>query len=198
MPPLDRPLPAGYLRQQVLTFPDDITWLPTSGNAFASEALGRIFPIPEADYPICADYYLLNMAALLGPVASLAQVGGCYRMHGANADHHQGLDLARTRRTIQLTERTHGHIRAWAQKQGIRAAPTGLTYLSHRLISLKLARPEHPIAGDSVGGLLWAGVRAAWGRLDRPLAQRLLYAVWFVVLAASPRPLTYRLVERFL
>jgi hypothetical protein len=199
MPPLNRPLPNGYLRQRVLTCPDDIVWLPTSGNAFAADALGRIFPIPEAAYPICADYYLLNMSALLGPVVSLEQVGGCYRVHGANADHRPGsLDLERTRRTIRLTERTHGHIRAWAQEHGLVAEPASLTYLSHRLISLKLAAQEHPIAGDTAGGLMRAGIRAAWRRVDRPLGARLLYGLWFVVLAIGPRPVVRWLVGRFL
>lgn len=198
MPPLDRPMPNGYLRQQVLTYPDDISWLPTSGNAFAAEALRRIFPIPEAEYPICADYYLLNMAALLGPVASLEQVGGCYRVHGANADHHRGLNLERTRRTIQLTERTHGHIGAWARERGMPSAPAGLTYLSHCLISLKLAPEAHPVAGDTVGGLVRAGVRGALGRVDRPLWQRVVYGLWFVLLGVGPRPLTRWLAARYL
>jgi hypothetical protein len=198
MPPWNRPLPNGYLRQRVLAFPDDIVWLPTSGNAFAAEALGRIFPIPEAAYPICADYYLLNMSALLGPVASLEQVGGCYRVHGANADHRPGFDLERTRRTIQLTARTHEHIRDWARAQGVTAEPASLTYLSHRLISLKLAPQEHPIAGDTAGGLARAGVRAAWRRVDRPVGVRLLYGLWFVVLAVGPRPVVSWLGGRFL
>jgi glycosyltransferase involved in cell wall biosynthesis len=199
MPPRERPMPNGYLRQQVLTYPDDISWLPTSGNAFAAEALGRIFPIPEAEYPICADYYLLNLSALLGPVASLEQVGGCYRVHGSNADHRQGvLDLERTRRTIRLTERTHHYIRQWARQQGVRAEPASLTYLSHRLISLRLARPEHPVAGDRVWGLVRQGVRAAWGRRDRPVRARLAFMLWFGLLAVGPRPVVRWLGKRFL
>src|SRR5205085_153595 len=43
-PPWHKPLPGGDLRAQVLAFPDDINWQPTSGNAFAARVLRKIFP----------------------------------------------------------------------------------------------------------------------------------------------------------
>ena len=43
-PPWRIPLPQGDLRLQANLFPFDLTWLPTSGNAFRRRVLERIFP----------------------------------------------------------------------------------------------------------------------------------------------------------
>lgn len=60
------PLRSGDLSRQTLSFPFDMTWMATSGNAFAAQALRKILPIPEHDYPIMADFYLSHLAPLLG------------------------------------------------------------------------------------------------------------------------------------
>jgi hypothetical protein len=41
-------------------------------------------PIPEDEYRICADAYLFIRTALFGPVRSIDQRLGAYRLHGAN------------------------------------------------------------------------------------------------------------------
>lgn len=91
-PPASRPLPLGDLRLEVLQFPDDISWPPTSGNAFPPAVLQRIMPIPEEAYQIAADYYLSNLTPLFGAVAALDETGGYYRVHGANASGYGAWD----------------------------------------------------------------------------------------------------------
>ena len=44
------PVPSGDVHKQALTFPFDMPWLPTSGNAFSARALRTIMPIPENSY----------------------------------------------------------------------------------------------------------------------------------------------------
>ena len=54
-----------------LAFPFDIAWLPGGGTGFRTEAVRRILPIPEADYPRSgADWYLVHLTALLGDAAA--------------------------------------------------------------------------------------------------------------------------------
>jgi glycosyltransferase involved in cell wall biosynthesis len=192
LPPARRPLPGGDLRQAVLSYGDDIPWLPTSGNAFRRAALAQIMPLPAGDYPICADYYLLNLSALVGPVLALDVVGGEYRAHGANADYAAGLALERSRRTIRLSRQTHEHIRQRAASlapRPARVAPGGVSYIAHRLLSLRLEPAAHPIPGERRLPLLAEGIRVALRRTDRPWPLRLAYGVWLLAVALAPKRL---------
>jgi hypothetical protein len=202
LPPPYQSLPAGDMRRQVLAFADDIPWLPTSGNAFTAEVLHRIMPVPEAVYTTCADYYLQNLPPLYGRIITLGEVGGYYRVHGGNAQHSAGLDLERTRRTVRLTCHTHERIKEAAAALGLSGngrpvEPTGVTFVANRLVSLRLAPEAHPIPGDRPWRLAVEGVRIAFGRFDRPLRIKLLYALWFVAAGLAPRPLIPWLATRF-
>ena len=65
------PMPSGDMRAAELAYPFDIPWAATSANAFRTGLLRRILPIPEAEYPVSgADWYLVHLTALLGPVVS--------------------------------------------------------------------------------------------------------------------------------
>jgi hypothetical protein len=46
--------------------------------------LEPIFPIPEAEYRICSDAYLLSAAPLAGALCMIAEPQGCYRLHDRN------------------------------------------------------------------------------------------------------------------
>jgi len=73
------------LRTGTFNFP------PTSGNVFARWCLARILPMPEAQWRISADSYLIRAAALLGRFDHEAQVLGSYRIHGTN-NYAQSID----------------------------------------------------------------------------------------------------------
>ncbi len=57
---------------------------PTTGNAWARWFLERVCPIPEQDWKICADVYLLELAPLFGPIKRILAPQGLYRAHGQN------------------------------------------------------------------------------------------------------------------
>jgi hypothetical protein len=57
---------------------------PTSGNAWSRSFLERVLPIPENEYRIWADVYLLELAPLFGVFERVAEPQGLYRLHGAN------------------------------------------------------------------------------------------------------------------
>jgi glycosyltransferase involved in cell wall biosynthesis len=203
-PPRHLPLLSGDLRAQVVRCFDDITWQSTSGNAFAAWALRRILPAPEAPYRICADYYLSNLPPLLGPVESLDEVGGHYRIHGANNHRATHMDLDRSREIVRRICRMHELIQQRAAELGIAGGPAnpadvdGVRFLAHRLASLTFEPQRHLIAGDRAGRLVLRGVRAACRRDDLPWKLRLTYVLWFAGMALAPRPLAWWMAEKFL
>lgn len=202
-PPLHLPLPSGDLRRAEVCFPFDIPWLPTSGNAFRAAALRRILPIPEHEGRPCgADWHLIHLATLLGPVVSLEQVGASYRVHGANRYEPQEarLDLDHIHDTIGFAGTTVPALERLADELGIRrpARILSVSDLGHRLLSIRLDRGGHPRPDDTVRGLLADGVRASRRRFDVSGAMRLAYVAWLAAVAVAPRPLARRLGELFL
>src|SRR5262249_35200237 len=65
---------------------------------------------------------------------------------------------------------------------------SSLTFLAHRIVSLKLDPGHHPLEADRLLALAAQGLRASLGRFDRPWAIRSLYGLWFLAVLISPRP----------
>lgn len=57
---------------------------PTSGNAWSRELLQRILPVPEEEFRINADGYLITLAWIYGEVRAIPEPLGLYRVHGGN------------------------------------------------------------------------------------------------------------------
>jgi hypothetical protein len=202
-PPRQMAIPAGDLRQQVLQHGDDIPWLPTSGNAFSAEMLKQIFPMPEAAYRICADYYLSNLSPLFGLVAALDEAGGSYRVHGSNNHEKARLDLPQMRQIIARTQQTHLYVQENAKQLGLMrragadVAALSVTFLANRLISLRLDSDQHPLDGDTRIALAGKGIAAAWRRSDFSWLLRMMYLLWFALAAVAPRGAVQWLAEQF-
>jgi hypothetical protein len=194
IPSAAMPLPHGDVRAMVLAFPDDLAWPPTSGNAFAAWALHRVMPLPVDEERVDADHDLHTLIPLLGPVGSLPGIGGFYRVHGANAVARETVDVEQSRGILRRTARSHAALAKLAADLGYPAPdPHSVTTVAHRLVSLRLGGPGHPIPGDRRGRALRDGLRAARGRFDVPLRRRAAYGVWFVAVALGPRSAVRRL-----
>jgi Glycosyl transferase family 2 len=196
------PLPYGDVRKAELTFPFDLAWLPTSGNAFRSESLRRILPIPEAEFRILADAYLVHLTPLLGPVVSREEVAALYRIHGKNRYEPQEavLELDHVRQAIRCAKATGEALDRLAGELALARRPGPILSVSDvalRLISLKLEPDRHPVAGDRVTGLLVDGVRAVSRRFDVSAEMKLLMAGWFVAMAVAPASFARRLAAAF-
>lgn len=196
------PMPSGDLRAAELAHPFDIVWMSTSANAFRARALREMMPVPEEDYRIGADWYLVHVGALLGTVRSLEEIGALYRMHGANNYEPQRaeLDLDHLRRTILLAHATSRELLRMAERLDLPHPRRilSLADLANRMISLKLDRAAHPIKTDSALGLLADARRAARRREDAPVTMKLLFMGWFVAMAVAPRPAARRMAVLFL
>ncbi len=59
-------------------------FIPTSGLSFSKESVEFIFPIQDAGYKVCADWYLKSMYLNEYDIFSLNESLGCYRAHGEN------------------------------------------------------------------------------------------------------------------
>lgn len=202
-PPLHVALPNGYLVPRLLRFPDDIPFPPTSGNAYSAMVLGKTLPMPEQEFRLCADYYLLNLAPLFGPIVSLEEIGGRYRVHGENQHYGSVLNLEQVRQIIARTQSAHLHLHRvggllgyWdASKKPVEDG--SVTFLAHRLVSYKFARQKHPVAGDNLLSLTIGGIRSAVEGPELPTLRRLMWALWFPLVAVTPGPLSRRLASLF-
>ncbi len=86
-------LPEGDLREFVRRAgPASHPNPPTTGNAWARWFLGRVWPIPEQDWKICADVYLLELAPLFGLIRTILEPQGLYRAHEQNSYARLGFD----------------------------------------------------------------------------------------------------------
>lgn len=196
------PLLSGDLRHHVLAFPDDIPWLPTSGNAFSVTTLRQILPMPESEYRILADFYLSHLTPLFGPVVGLPEIGAYYRVHGTNNYEVERIELTQVRRTIIHWRQTHKYISHFAYVLGLRDPTTPSTilsvaYVANRLVSLKLDPLQHPIPKESIWKIVREGITAARRRFDIAAPLRALFVAWFIVMAVVPIPLARRLAEYF-
>jgi glycosyltransferase involved in cell wall biosynthesis len=201
-PPVHIPMPSGDERAAELAFPFDLAWLPTSANAFRVEALRRILPIPELAYPVCgADWYLIHLATLLGDVASLEEVSGAYRVHGANNYEPEApsLDLDHVRETIGYARATAAELLRLAGELGLPHPERilSLADLGNRIVSLRLDPRRHPIPSDRVGRLLADSVRAARRRGNVSAPMKLVFVAWFAAMALAPKALARRLALLF-
>lgn len=171
----------------------------TSGNAFARSVLEKILPIPEAEFAISADGYLVTVAPFHGAVVSIDEALGAYRQHGSNAWAEVG--EARLgellRRSLEHDARKYQVLRSTALGQGKVAAPDlGMgdhQHLTSRLASMCVAPSQHPYGGDRRAAL---GVRGALASRSArlPPSRRALLAAWFLAAGGLPRPLAERLV----
>ncbi|HKT84323.1 MAG TPA: glycosyltransferase [Solirubrobacterales bacterium] len=197
------PMPNGDLRAAELASPYDLVWMATSANAFRTEALRRILPIPESEYPVTgADWYLVHLTALLGRVVSLDAVGAGYRVHGANSYElaQSGIDLAHLRQAIGFAASTSRELLRLADELGVERPQRILSVadLANRMTSLRLDPAHHPIPADRRLGLLADSVRAVRRRQGISAAMKVAFVAWFAAMAAAPRGLATKLAELFL
>jgi Glycosyl transferase family 2 len=170
----------------------------TSGNAFPRSVLERILPIPELDFRISADGYLISAAPFYGPVVSIDRPLGGYRQHGKNAwsgdSASRSLDALAEwlRRTLSHDDLKYRIIAEEARRTGKKAhtAP-GLRdpgHLTTRLASACLAPEAHPYASDTRLGLGLRGLFHSWSA-SLPWGRRAVLASWFLAAGILPRAL---------
>lgn len=202
-PPAHLGAPQGDMRRAELAFPFDLPWLPGGGTAFRADAVRRILPIPEGDFPRHgADWYLIHLTALLGRVGWLDVTGAQYRVHDRNAyeprDHT--LDLDHVRDSIVYAAATADALLRLADQLGLERPEQILSIadIGNRLLSLRLDRDAHSLPGDRVTSLVAAAFNASRRRYEQSWPARGLLLAWVLAVAVAPRPVVPRLGELLL
>jgi hypothetical protein len=201
-PPPRLPMPSGDLVAAELAYPFDLAWLPTSANAFRRRLLAPILPIPEDAYRLSADWHLVHLSTLLGPVATVEEVSCAYRVHGANSYEPSAmeLDLDHVRATVEFGRQTSHDLMALAERLGIPHPSRILSVadLGQRLISLRLDAARHPIPTDTRRGLLSDALGALRRRDNAAWTLRGAFLGWFAMMAIAPPFIVRRLAAWFL
>lgn len=171
----------------------------TSGNAFARTTLSAILPVPEKEFQISADGYLVTVAPFCGRIVSIDEPLGAYVVHGGNYwSSGHAAEPERFRRALRHDSDRYDVLRRKAAEYRLVVAPCpGLAdpqHLTNRICSLVLDPQGHPDPGDS---RLALALRGAWASRDEslPRARRALLAMWFLALGVLPRPRAAKLIS---
>jgi hypothetical protein len=106
------------------------------------------------------------------------------------------------------TRQTHVYVAEYAKQLGLaddyvnnplqEVSGVAMSFIANRLVSLRLAPARHPIAGETRWELLGRGLHACRQRGDLPPLLRLMYAVWFLLVAIVPQKGARWLAEQLL
>ena len=175
-------------------------WPVSTGNAYARVYLLAVMPVPYPRIWKAPDGYLNKLAPLFGDVVTLPRQLGAYRVHGSNlwASSARKINRAGYTRNVRFDLDLHRHFAEVAASRGLhvgayndRLVPQ---WIEVRLLSYRLVRGEHPLAGDSLPRLLVFGLHAAARADGLTPSGRALRAAWFLVVAIVPKPLLVRFV----
>jgi glycosyltransferase involved in cell wall biosynthesis len=196
-PPASQSLPEGPVLPSLLRTGGYVTPV-MSGNAFTREALKRILPMPEVEWRIAADGYLVTAAPFYGPVVAIEERLGVYRIHGSNAWAPDAIDAANLPRRVAHDLAKYALIRMLAAANGLSAARNlernNQVHLRHRIASLRLSPRSHPVPQDRLWRLAWWGVRQTVFHSDLDVRRRLTFVVWFATVAFAPRSIATRAI----
>jgi hypothetical protein len=189
-PPAHIRLPSGDLREATARYAFDLARPPTSGNAFAARVLQAIMPLPVLS-PTAADWYIVYAAGLFGPVAAIDEPMALYRVHSANwyEPALSSIDLDHVRGTVIRMDRARKHMEVVADRLGMTVEPgdAAMCEIAWRAISLKLDAARHPIASDTIPGLLAGGVHSARRRFDVNGLMKVAFVTWLACFVVAPR-----------
>lgn len=188
LPPVGVFMPSGDLVPMIAAIGGYVCPV-TSGNAYSRTVLDELMPIPEQDFRGTPDGYLNPLAPLYGPVVSLQDELGAYRMHGANLWMGQA-GLLHLRRLIEHDWLKERHTLAAARRLG-HSLPSDLAlrdwrHVLYRLSHLRLDPQNHPAAGDTRPALTRAGLRAIRHADELAGGERLFHASVLLALALAP------------
>lgn len=172
----------------------------TSGNCFSRAALEEILPIPEAEFRISADGYLVTVAPFYGNVIAIETPVGARRKHGSNlwALSGLGLKVEQFHKSFDHDFLRHKYLTATATQLGHSVNPAmGLRDYLHvqdRLVSLRLDRRRHPIKADTSLSLALSGFWAIWRDSTFSWTRKCILSLWFLWVGIAPPPLAIQAI----
>jgi glycosyltransferase involved in cell wall biosynthesis len=205
-PPACAALPKGDVIPEIAAWGHYVTPV-LGGNAFGRATLERLLPIP--DEPLFVNHndgYLNPLSAFCGPIASLDEELGAYRLHGGNQWAYTSVvDTDRLHERIQHELVRERYLHDAALREG-RTLPSPLMlrnsgHVLQRLASLKLDAASHPVPDDSILMLTAALPGAVLRNPELSVSERVFtLSVGMLIAALPPRlaggPVAWALASR--
>ena len=163
---------------------------PTSGNAFWRAVLERTMPVPEAEWRLCAEGYLVLAAAIVGRSAEMPCPLGYYRIHGKNNFACAPPSDGAARRAIHAAFTLH---RALTRLSGGKMPPfeDWVARAPHhwlaRILSLRESPQDHPLP-DTLPRLVRKALSATWRHPYWNFRRKLAYTFLVIGYSFSPLP----------
>ncbi|BAY09535.1 glycosyltransferase family 2 protein [Calothrix sp. NIES-2098] len=167
----------------------------TSGNAFSRSALAQILPMPESEFRISADGYLVTLAPFYGRVISINKPLATGRVHGSNfwAISGESIPSERLRKSIKHDFQKYKFLSSKATELAYtishKLGDRDYFHLMNRLASLRLDPQNHPFPTDSPLELAGKGYWAIWKYTEFPGKRKLILSTWFIWVGLMPKPL---------
>jgi glycosyltransferase involved in cell wall biosynthesis len=163
----------------------------TSGNAFNSVILEKVLPIPESDFQLAADGYLVNLVPFYGQIISINDPLGAYRMHDKNLwASSNDIDIKKLHMYIQHDLQRYNIISINAKRFGYKLSSEfpflDYLHLQFRITSLRLDSKKHPIKLDSLFYLMKQGIWTTVKCKNLNLRNKILLLFWFVYIGLMP------------
>jgi O-antigen/teichoic acid export membrane protein len=195
VPPDWVPLGEGDVREELLAT-GVFAVTVTSGLAARRDVLLRILPMPEAEFRLGADGFLVRALAFEGLVQAVDRPLTRYRLHGANMIGGSPARIAATcRKYIGWARAEFDAVKSLARRHGLTVAEdvgsSNVDYLRYRLYSLVTEPESHPLPGERRGRLL-RGIIGAQSRTRMPPLRRLLTLALDLLVGILPRKLAWR------
>ncbi len=171
----------------------------TSGLSFPRSLLTQVMPIPEEDFRLCADGYLISVAPFYGSVVSVETSIGGRRKHDSNLWAREIQSAAQCRKAIEHDFARYHHLRQTATKFNLVAdAKMGLRdplHLSNRLASLRLESSQHPVSDDRAWRLALNAIQAIWEYSNLSHRRRIVLMLWFLGAGLLPQRLAQSVIQ---
>lgn len=175
---------------------------PGSGNAFRRRAIDAFFPIEEALWRIAADTVPVVAAPFSGRVVTLQDIGGSYRIHDkpeATGAFVLNNSPAKPAEAVRLANRCREQVFDLLSKAQLIVQPFRFempAQVKLRLICRKALPDEYPVQGDSLLNILLVAFSSLYRWPGFNLRKRLLYSLWFVSVAITPKELAKKIILR--
>jgi glycosyltransferase involved in cell wall biosynthesis len=153
----------GDLRLRMAEYgPGAVPTPPTSGNAWSRWFLGQCLPMPEAEYRISADFYLVQISTAFGSIRTCSRPLAALRLHRSNS--YSALPLEEKNRNDQvryedMCRRLGGYMhdldlavdpRTWTERSGWYKRMTRLDKSLERVRMLVPAGETFALADDGI------------------------------------------------
>jgi glycosyltransferase involved in cell wall biosynthesis len=175
---------------------------PSSGNAYSRALLEAVmrdggFEL-ESPREFCMDIIMECNAPFYGEVVTIYEPLACYRIHDSNDNMFHVVEKVRFDKLSRYTKLKLDYFAGRCRLWGFAFDPTAarnhsIWWLECRLVCSKLASSRDPLE-DPVWRILSRGVKAYIDAIELPLANRIVWASWFISVAISPRGFARRLI----